>query len=368
MTQRRLDLLERAIEAAGLDGLVLNPGPSLRYLTGLSFHLMERPTVLLLRPGMQPLLVIPELERAKLAQAAISLQSVTYGDNPATWQAAFDVAVGRLGIDHQKIGVEPGRLRFLELSYLQAAAQRAHFVSAEAVLSTMRIRKDSDEIASMRLAVRIAQEALTATLPAIRIGMSEKQIAAELVTNLLRAGSDPEMPFQPIVSGGPNSANPHAVPSSRPLQAGDLLVIDWGAAVNGYCADLTRTFAVGLVEEEFHRIHDLVHQANAAGRQCTAPGMRAGDVDLSARQVIEGGGYGPFFTHRTGHGLGMEDHEPPYIFTENDLILMEGMTFTVEPGIYLPGRGGVRIEDNVVVTSQGCESLSDLPRELLRVG
>jgi Xaa-Pro dipeptidase len=152
------------------------------------------------------------------------------------------------------------------------------------------------------------------------------------------------------------------------LQAGDLLVIDWGAAHAGYFADLTRTFAVGEVEEEYRRIHELVQQANAAGRAAGKPGIPAGDVDRAARGVISAAGYGAYFTHRTGHGLGMEAHEPPFMFAENNLILAPGMTYTVEPGIYLPERGGVRIEDNIVVRPGGCESLSTMTRGLRRVG
>mgnify|MGYP001811163871 CR=1 FL=1 len=189
-------------------------------------------------------------------------------------------------------------------------------------------------------------------------------MAAELVAQLLRAGSDPQLPFQPIVSGGPNSANPHAVPSDRPLQKGDLLVIDWGAAYESYYSDLTRTFVLGQPDEEQLRIARLVENANAAGRAVARPGLRAGDVDAAARAVIEEGGYGQFFTHRTGHGLGLESPEPPYMFGANDLLLEEGMTFTVEPGIYLPGKGGVRIEDDMLITPNGAESFSDMPRPL----
>jgi Xaa-Pro dipeptidase len=181
---------------------------------------------------------------------------------------------------------------------------------------------------------------------------------------LLRAGSDPEFAFTPIVSSGPNGANPHASPSDRKLQAGDLLVIDWGATYSGYVSDITRTFAIGPVDEEYRHIHDIVVQANAAGRRTARPGIPSGEVDRAARNVIEQAGYGKYFTHRTGHGLGMEGHEHPYIYAENERPLEAGMAFTVEPGIYLPGRNGVRIEDDVVITENGAESLSDFSREL----
>jgi Xaa-Pro dipeptidase len=154
----------------------------------------------------------------------------------------------------------------------------------------------------------------------------------------------------------------------RKLEYGDLLVIDWGATFDGYIADLTRTFAVGEVDAEAESIHETVQRANAAGRAAAYPGATAADVDRAAREVIDAAGYGPYFTHRTGHGIGIEAHEPPYIRGDNRQVLEPGMTFTVEPGIYLPERGGVRIEDNIVITEDGSECLSGLEREMVVVG
>jgi len=344
--------------------LALNPGPVFSYLTGLSFHLMERPTVLIISKNHDPLILLPELEVGKLSASRIPLTPLPFNDDPATWQKVFIDASKRYNLEGATIGVEPTRLRFLELDYLQKAILAAKFVSADKVCEGLRILKDYDEINEMRRAVRIAQDALTATLPMIKPGISEKEVAAELTIQMLRLGTDPELPFSPIVASGPNSANPHAVPTQRKIQNGDLVVIDWGARSNGYCSDLTRTFAIGSLVPELKRLYDVVQQANAAGRAAGASGRPAGGVDRAARKVIESAGFGDYFTHRTGHGLGLEDHESPYIFGENEQILSTGMTYTVEPGIYLPGVGGVRIEDNIVVTPTGCESLSDFPRDL----
>ncbi len=365
MRTHRLNRLFDLLSSNGFDAAAINPGPTLTYLTGLHFHLMERPVVLLAAPGKTPVLVLPELEQLKLQQSAIPAQGFTFGENPAVWTDVFATAARSLGLDAARIAIEPTRMRYLELNLLQSALPHAHFAAGDAVFSGLRMQKDASEIESMRKAVRIAQTALLATLPHVHPGVTEREIAAELTVQLLRAGSDSELPFAPIVSGGPNSANPHASPSDRPLQIGDLLVIDWGAACEDYVSDLTRTFAIGPIDDEQARIHTLVQQSNAAGRAAGQPGIPAGDVDRAARRVIEAAGYGPYFTHRTGHGLGMEGHEPPYMFAENTLLLAEGMTYTVEPGIYLPGRGGVRIEDNIAVTATGCETLSDLPRELI---
>lgn len=363
----RQSRLAQALKNSQLHALALNPGPSLTYLTGMHFHLMERPVVAIFTTQNPPVIVLPELEAGKAAEQPYPIQVFPYGEEPSIWIAAFRQAAQAAGIDGQRVGVEPTRLRYLELNFLQAAAESAQYVSAEESLAELRMRKDPQELAYMRRAVDIAQQALHATLPAIKVGVTEKEIASELTYQLLRAGSEPEFPFTPIVSAGPNGANPHAVPGLRPLQSGDLLVIDWGAAYEGYISDLTRTFAIGRPDPEWVRIHDTVRLANQAGREAVRPGITAGEVDQAARLVIEQAGYGQYFIHRTGHGLGMESHEPPYIRQGNNLALEPGMTFTIEPGIYIPGRNGVRIEDNVVVTEGGSECLSDLPREIIQL-
>ncbi len=363
----RQERLGQAMRAAGLNAMAINPGPSLTYLTGLQFHLMERPVVAIFLPGDAPRLVLGELETGKIQALPFPLQAYAYHDNPATWQSAFDRAARAAEIDGLVIGVEPTRLRFLELRLLEQAAPRAKFVPAEDCLAVLRMHKDREEIGAMKKAVEIAQNALQALLPSIKPGVTEREIAAELTLQLLRGGSEAEMPFAPIVASGPNSANPHAVPTNRALARGDLLVLDWGATYGGYISDLTRTLAIGELDPELRRVYQAVLEANAAGRAAARPGIPAGEVDRAARNVIEAAGYGSYFIHRTGHGIGMESHEAPYIYAENTLPLAPGMTFTVEPGIYLPGRGGVRIEDNLVITETGAESLSDWQRDLLTI-
>jgi Xaa-Pro dipeptidase len=362
----RFDKLTASLSTSGLDAVILNPGPTLTYLTGLHFHLMERPVVLFFTADNPPALVLPELEMQKVT--GLPITPFPYGENPADWDAAFRGAVRSLDLDGKKIGVEPRQLRLLEYQFVKTAAPEAEFPDASSALGTLRLQKDADEVQKMRRAVQIAQSALEATVPLIKVGMNEKELAAELVIQLFKHGSDPELPFSPIVSGGPNSANPHATPTDRKLQRGDLLVIDWGATFDGYISDLTRTFAVGEVDAECATIHRVVQEANAAGRAAAKPGVPCAEVDKAARAVIQAAGYGGFFTHRTGHGIGMEPHEDPYMRGDNMQILEEGMAFTVEPGIYLPNCNGVRIEDNVVISKDGADVLSDLPREMRVVG
>ncbi|OQY26569.1 MAG: peptidase M24 [Anaerolineaceae bacterium 4572_5.1] len=351
-----------------LDALALNAGPNLTHLTGLHFHLMERPVVGFFPRDGKPLFVLPELEQAKLAELPFDFQAFPYSEDRESWPKAFQQAVKAGGLDAKKIGVIARRMRVLELRFLQGAAPQAEFIPAEEAVAELRMRKNAQEIASMQNAAQCAQLALQNTLAGMKIGMTERQFAAELTSQLLRGGSDPELPFSPIVASGPNSANPHATPTDRKLSEGDLLLVDWGASVDEYFSDITRTFAIGEVSAQMKQIAGVVAQANAAGRIIAKPGVSAGDVDHAVREVISQAGYGEFFTHRTGHGLGREGHEEPYISAGNKLILEVGMTFTIEPGIYIPQVGGVRIEDDMVITPQGCESLTDLPRELIKVG
>ena len=317
----------------GFDALALNAGPSQTYFSGLHFHIMERPVVLLLAPRQAPVLVLPGFEKGKTEGLGFELRTLTYGEDPSLWQASFDQAAQQLGTA-KRIAVEGLHLRVMELRYLEAAFPGASFEAAEGLLGQLRMRKD----------------------------------AGELIRQLYAHGCDPALPFQPIVAAGPNSANPHATVSDRKLQKGDLLLFDWGASVDGYFSDLTRTFAVGELDEELKRIYEIVKLANQAGRQAAKPGAACAAVDEAAREVIEDSGYGAYFTHRTGHGLGLEAHEEPYMRAGNPMKLEPGMTFTVEPGIYLDGRGGVRIEDNVVITADGARSLSSFSRELRVIG
>jgi len=364
MTAQRLTRIIELMKKNKLETIAINPGASLFYLTGLHFHLMERPVVLFINTFTTPTIVLPELEVLKVKQSAIPLESITYGDEPASWNAAFEKTLKRIQPQPKTIGVEPTQLRFLEMDFIRRATGEIEFVSANSVLTSLRIIKDSKEIEQIRKAVRIAEAALQATVPQIKIGKTEKEIASELTIQLLKAGSDTVFPFQPIVSSGPNSANPHAVPTERKLLNGDMLVIDWGAAYQGYISDLTRTFAIGEISPKFAEIARIVHAANLAGCEAVAPEGSIGSIDNAARVVISKAGFGDYFTHRTGHGIGLEGHEEPYLFSSNSTPLREGMCFTVEPGIYLPEVGGIRIEDNVVVTPSGKEIFSSLDREV----
>ncbi|HEX7620671.1 MAG TPA: Xaa-Pro peptidase family protein, partial [Anaerolineales bacterium] len=267
MISSRISKLAAALKISGLEALALNAGPSLVYLTGLHFHMSERPVVVLFTADHDPVIILPELEMLKVSGLPYEIKAFPYGENPTDWEGVFRKAVNSLNLDGKRIGVEPRQMRLLEFRQVKSGAPEADYPDASELVNSLRIRKDADEIAAMRKAVKVAQSALEAAIPLVKVGMTEKELASELVVQLLRAGSQSEMPFAPIVSSGPNSANPHASPSDRKVRTSDLLVVDWGAAVDGYVSDLTRTFAVGEVDAEYRKIHRIVQEANAAGRE-----------------------------------------------------------------------------------------------------
>ncbi len=364
----RLTRLRAVVDEAGLDAIAVVPGPNMVYLTGLSFHLSERPVMLLLPAGGgKPRLILPVLEQAKAEETGYQL--FTYDDVAGPAQAILAALVS-MRLAGKRLGVEGRRIRYLELELLAQSGRAPEVVGADEVFASLRMRKDAAEIDAMRLAVDTAQQAVLAMLRQIRVGMTEQEVANQLTMQILRAGGDATLPFLPIVASGPNGANPHGVPTDRRLLPGDLVTLDWGAAHGGYFADITRTYHVagGVLSSKLVTIYDAVRAANEAGRAAVRPGATGQDVDRAARQVIEEAGHGEHFIHRTGHGLGLEGHEEPDAKEGSTLPLEPGMTFTVEPGIYVPGLGGVRIEDDVVVTDDGCECLTTLPRTLESVG
>lgn len=354
------------LQTSPFDLIVLNPGPTLVYLTGLEFHLMERPILFLFPKTSAPIIIMPELETTKVKYLPYPLTVITYGEDPGIWLEEIQKCRHSLkNTTISLIGVEETQFRFLELKFIQSVFPSNEIRPCQNLIAELRIRKDEVEKEWISQAIHIAEEGLTNTLPTIKPGITERELAGELVVQLIRAGSDPQLPFFPIIASGENSANPHATPTERKIQVGDPIVIDWGARYHGYISDLTRTFILGKVNHEFENIYQIVKNANKVGSQSVVPGKQAGEIDRTVRDLIVNSGFGEYFTHRTGHGIGLETHEEPYIRSDNEQILQPGMTFTIEPGIYLPQKFGVRIEDNVYVSENGVEILSTLSRDLV---
>lgn len=388
--QDRLARLRRHLAEAGLDAVALVPGPNLVYFTGARMFLSERPTLALLPIWGAPVFLVPGLEAMTVEALGLGARIFAYDDETGPAAAAEQalaalsagLAEARAAGDYRPeraagteaelwLGIEGRRIRYLELELLGQTRARPRVFAADAVFAEQRMVKDEAELAAMRRAVALAQGALEATLPLIRPGVTEREVAAELTLQLLRQGSDPGLPFSPIVAAGPNGASPHAHPGEKRLAPGELLIVDWGACVDGYFSDLTRTFALGgaPVDPRLLAAYQAVQDANAAGRAAVRPGATGAEVDRAARAVIQAAGLGEHFIHRTGHGLGLEVHEEPDMKAgATHPRLAVGMTFTVEPGVYLPGLGGVRIEDDLLVVPGGGESLSDWDRELTVLG
>lgn len=368
MTLNRLESLRQLQAAHDVACVALMPGANLTYFTGLTTHLSERPALALV-PAKGPLtLVLPVLE-APAAREVLPRDArlFTYSDEEGH-EGAFYQAAEALDLQGGALAVEYLAMRVLEARRLEQAFPGSPLMATEPWLPALRMAKEEGEIARMRRAVQIAEAALTRLVEegAIQPGRTELEIAAELRIALLREGSQGEA-FAPIVVAGPNSAFPHAGPSDRPLESGDLLTIDWGALYQGYQSDITRTFVLGEPTLQMERMHDAVLAANQAGRLVARAGIPAQEVDRAARRAITLAGWGEYFIHRTGHGLGLDTHEPPYLVEGNLELLPANTTFTVEPGVYVPGLGGIRIEDDVVALDGKSETLTTLDRGLVRL-
>ena len=342
----------------GFDCLAVVPGPNLYYITSKKFHLSERPVVLFIEENNLTF-ILPELESQKLE--GLGVDSLTYSDVSGP-QQAFDIFFENK--QFKKIGIESRIMRHLELNLIDR--QRTEIVDSMFMFAKLRTKKSNDEIKLIEKAVSIAEKSLNSIINKLNSGISEKDFASQLVMELLKNGSESELPFSPIVASGANAANPHHFPTDKIISENELVIIDWGANYQGYFSDITRTFATGKdIDSKLLDAFESVRLANEAARAKSAHGVTAGDVDFAARSIIDKRGFGEYFIHRTGHGLGLEIHEEPNIKQNEDFVLNEGNIYTIEPGIYLPGLGGIRIEDDVLIESTGSRSLTTIPRNLV---
>jgi Xaa-Pro dipeptidase len=365
--QARLDKLRGILRRAQYDCFALMPGANFFYLTGIAFEIGSRPLLLLIALEGTPALIVPALERPRIeGREPFPLRYFCYSDAEG-YESAFAAACQALGLAGKRIGVEGLKLRFAEGEALARHAPDSRLSAADEVLQWLRVHKTADEIAQMRRAIAISEAALAQVIPQIRLGMSERHIA-HLLSEALAAHGAEAFAFEPLVLSGENTALPHGTATERPIREGDLLLFDFGAKVGGYAADITRTFVVGAPSAQIAHIYEIVLAANLAAIAAAKAGAPCQDVDAAARRIIQQAGYGEHFIHRTGHGLGLDIHEPPYIREGNLQLLETGMTFTIEPGIYLSGLGGVRIEDDVHITEDGAEVLTCFPKALQCIG
>lgn len=369
MTDKRFQPILEIMDAAGLDAVALIPGPNFLHMFGRDFHLMERPLIVIVPKGADPVAIVPNLEMASFDTLNFPGAMFDWRDESghADAFAAAAAALPQLAGD-AKLGVEGQRMRVFEQFALQRAFPEAAIIDAHKAISAVRLIKSPHEIEMLRSAVRISEAALESTLEKVRIGQTEKEIESILVGQIFAHGAD-GLAFDPIVAAGDNSAQPHA--QSRAdyrVRKGDSLLVDFGAVHQGFNADITRTFFLGEVSDRDRDFYETVRAANARGREVVRPGVTAHDVDDAAQTVLEQSEFSEFARHKTGHGLGMEVHEAPHIMRGNGQELAAGMVFTVEPGLYRLGECGVRIEDDVAVTASGHECLTTFSRKLRLVG
>ncbi|WP_400993472.1 M24 family metallopeptidase [Agromyces sp. GXQ0307] len=343
---------------AGLAGLVVTPGPDLRYLTGyLPVAITERLTMLVIPVDGDPSLVVPKLERpdAERAAAASILRLVDWMDGDDPYAAAAPLlAPGRYAMSDSAWA--------MHLLGLQDRLASTTYVSMTSALPMLRAVKDADELERLAAAGAAADATYGEILDVRFAGRTEADVAADLAAGLIAHGHS-EVDFT-VVGSGPNGANPHHEQGERVIEEGDMVVLDFGGLKHGYGSDTTRTVHVGEPSDEERAVHELVVRAQQAGFEAVRPGVPCQEIDRVARAVITEAGYGEYFIHRVGHGIGLTTHEPPYMVEGEETPLEPGMCFSIEPGVYLPGRFGVRIEDIVTVTAEGGRRLNTTPHEM----
>jgi Xaa-Pro aminopeptidase len=359
----RLAEAQAATAAAGLDALLIAPGADLRYLTGYDAHQLERLTLLVLPAEGEPTLIVPRLERPAAEASPAPGTGVRIVDHPdgtdpypLVQRALPNLASGAVGLSNRMWAEQVLALR----AALPAATQRL----ASEVLAGLRLRKSTAEVAALRRAGAAIDSVHAAMGQWLRAGRTEAEVAADIAA-AIRAAGHARADFT-IVASGPNGASPHHDVSDRVIAVGEPVVVDIGGTMpDGYCSDSTRVYVVGDPPTDFVDAYDALWRAQRAAVDAVRPGVTAERVDAAARDLLTAAGYGEQFLHRTGHGIGLDGHEAPYIVAGNELPLAPGMTFSIEPGVYLDGRYGARIEDIVVCTVDGVERLNTLPTELV---
>ena len=361
------DRVQRAIAAAAaadIDALLITPGADLRYLIGYDAVPLERLTCLTLSVDRPALLLVPALELL----AAEASEARGAGIEIRTWsetEDAFAAIAAHIG-NPRRLALDDRMWAAKALAF-QRAMPEANYVPAGQVLNPLRMHKGPDEIDALRAAgaaIDLVHERVPGLL---RAGRTEREVAADIGEAILEVGHV-RVDFI-IVASGPNAASPHHDVSDRIIQKGDVVVVDIGGTMpSGYRSDCTRTYSIGQPPAQFHEWYDVLEAAQVAGVAAVRPGRTCADLDAVPRSVLTEAGIGDLFIHRTGHGIGLETHEEPYLVAGNELCVAPGMAFSVEPGFYAPGQFGARIEDIVVCTADGVETLNNRPRQLIEVG
>jgi Xaa-Pro aminopeptidase len=359
---RRMARAQAEMERQGVDYLFVTPSSDLTYLLGYPAHSSERLTLLGIPRDGEPFVVVPTLESSRLDERRDVIDIHRWDETDSPTRLVAQLVEGAAGAT---VAVSDQTWAAFLLR-LQGDLPETRFASANDIIRELRMIKDSHEIQMLREAGAKADAVWEAFVTGARLsGRTERDVAGE-IADRLRAHGMPAAGFG-IVGSGPNSASPHHMTSERVIQTGDAVVFDFGSIWQHYWCDITRTLHVGEPSDEFRKVYDVVLVANEAAKAAVRPGVACEAVDRAARDVIEAAGYGEYFIHRVGHGLGLDTHEEPYMVSGNDLPLRPGMVFSDEPGIYISGKFGVRTEDILVCTDDGYESFNHARRDLVVV-
>jgi Xaa-Pro dipeptidase len=350
---------ERSIEA-----LILSPSMNMLYLTGFNTFPGERLLISILDREGKVTFIVPKLYEQEVREKAAFDSLLAWDDSQSPEELLREINKKR-NYENSFVAIED-TMWFAVFEKVINTYRGADFVKASHLVGELRKIKAADEMGNMRKASELAERALGKVIPLIKVGMTENELKDKLEAEMKNQGLTGSA-FETIIGSGTNSALPHYGAGDRKFKEGDSIVIDFGGLCGGYCSDMTRTVFVGKASEEYKNVYAVVKEAQERAVKSVKPGIKASQVDAAARRCIEESGYGEYFIHRTGHGIGMEVHEEPYITDSSDLILEPGMVFSIEPGIYLPGKFGVRIEDLVMVTETGVENLNKFKKELIEV-
>jgi Xaa-Pro aminopeptidase len=357
----RVETLKKLMLEAKLDAAVIVPGPNFFYLTGLTMHLSERITMAVFPVQGEAFVICPKLEAEKIRRITGIEKTYPWADEDGPQKAAH-LAFKESNLSGKNIACEYRATRLLEWDLiLKALENKVKINPLDAILNQMRTVKDEQEIAFMEKAVLCVEEALKAAQTFMKPGVKELEIAALLESTIQKFGGS----GGGSVISGERGCLPHAITSDKALAVGETVILDIVAKYKGYTADITRTFAIGKLPDELSKIYQIVLEAQTYARAHSKPGMTGEELDALARDKITEAGYGEYFIHRSGHGLGLETHEEPYVVKGNQVPFVVGNAFTIEPGIYVPGLGGVRIEDDAVMIPGGVKILTHYPRELI---
>jgi len=358
---KKIEEMKAYLKEQQMDAAFITTPDNVFYLSGFRSNPHERLLGVMVFPDDEPFLIAPKMEVPDVTASGWQYETVGHADTDNAWDLVKEAVLNK-GISLSKMGIEKMHITVDRLEAIQSIFPEAGIVGIDDKLNSMRVIKDEEELEQMRKAAELADYAIEVGCREIAEGKTELEVLMAIEFEMKRKGV--YMSFDTMVLSGPKTASPHGTPGERKIQKGDFVLFDLGVVYNGYCSDITRTVSFGEPNEEQRIIYETVRKAEQAAVDAVKPGILAKELDGIARGIITEAGYGEYFTHRLGHGLGISVHEFPSVTATNAMALEEGMVFTIEPGIYKTGVAGVRIEDDVVVTKDGVEVLTKFPKEL----